>query len=430
MQRAIFAAIVVCGASISGAENSKPNIVFILADDVGVDAIGCYGGSSYPTPNIDRLASEGMRFTHGFSMAVCHPTRTTFLLGKYPLHSGNPRWGSFPKDLESQTVATILRKAGYATAVAGKWQLALLGKDLDHPNRLGFDEYCLFGWHEGARYYDPLIWQNGKKVSATSGKYGPDIYVQFLNEFIKRNRDKPFFAFYSMALCHDVTDDLDGPVPYAPGKDRYLNFGEMMVSMDDCVGRVIATLDKLKLRERTLIVFTGDNGTAKGTIIRAEPSGDDGQRKWKYVREANHPVWRGKSVPGGKGNLTDDGTNVPLICNWLGKISGDQVVDDLVDCSDYLPTFAKLGGAGSFVPQSIDGHSFARRVIADQPGNRQWAFAQHKERYWVRTRQWKLYDDGKFFDVRSDPYEKKVLPPGDPRHSDYSMLKKTLDTFK
>lgn len=128
-----------------------PNIVLILADDVGIEPLRCYGGESFETPNIDRLAAEGMRFEHCYSMPVCHPSRIAIVTGQYPFRLGNPAWGTFPRCAEDGTIAHLQRQAGYATAVAGKWQLTLLGDDREHPHRLGFDDYCLFGWHEGAR---------------------------------------------------------------------------------------------------------------------------------------------------------------------------------------------------------------------------------------------------------------------------------------
>ena len=126
-----------------------PNILLILAADVGREVLGSYGGTSYETPHLDDLATTGMRFDHTYSMPVCHPSRISLLTGRYPFQVGNPEWGTFPRASETQTVAHSLKDAGYATAIAGKWQLTLLKDDPDHPHRLGFDEYCLFGWHEG-----------------------------------------------------------------------------------------------------------------------------------------------------------------------------------------------------------------------------------------------------------------------------------------
>ncbi|MFP6763593.1 MAG: sulfatase-like hydrolase/transferase, partial [Planctomycetaceae bacterium] len=266
---------VVFSAVISRAAE-KPNIVFILADDVGREVLGCYGGESYRTPNLDQLAASGAKFTHCYAMPVCHPTRVTLLTGRYPRHLGNPKWGSFPRAEESKTFAHAVRDAGYATAIAGKWQICMMQDDPDHPARLGFDEWSLFGWHEGPRYHEPMIYQNGKLRNDTTGKYGPDLYVDFLVDFIERNRSKPFMAYFSMALCHDVTDDLKAPVPY--GKHgRYDSFSEMANTMDVEVGRLIQALDRLRLREKTLIVFTADNGTAMSSIIRAQNN--------RYIRE-------------------------------------------------------------------------------------------------------------------------------------------------
>ena len=394
------------GAALLQAE--KPNILFILADDVGIEPLGCYGGTSFETPNIDRLAEAGMRFRHCYSMPVCHPTRVCFLTGRYPRHIGNPAWGTFPHELESQTVAQVIRRAGYATAVAGKWQLTLLARDPQHPHRLGFDEYCLFGWHEGARYHDPLIWQNGAQRHDTTGQYGPDLYAEFLIDFMQRNRAQAFFAFYSMALCHDVTDDLDEPVAYAPGKDRYLNYGEMVTSMDQCVGRIVTAVEELGLQRKTLILFSGDNGTARRSIIRAQQT-DGEPKKWTYVRDPVFCDINGQRVPGGKGSLTDGGTRVPLLASWPGTIKPGETVDDLVDFSDFLPTFADL--CGETIPSGVklDGISMAARLTGAGPGVRAWAYAESKNRFWVRTQQWKLLNTGEFFDVAADPRESNNL---------------------
>jgi arylsulfatase A len=388
--------------TVCTANRTQPNIVFILADDVGADAIGCYGGTTFPTPNIDRLAQSGMRFDYAFAMPVCHPTRVCFLTGRYPRHIGNPAWGSFPEQLEEQTIASVLRRVGYKTVVAGKWQLAMLGQDLQQPHRMGFDEYCLFGWHEGPRYHDPLIYQNGSQLHGTEGKYGPDLYVEFLTDFFRRHQQEPFFAFYSMALCHDVTDDLGHPVPYVPGKQRYLNYAEMARSMDECVGRIVDSLEQLGLRERTWIVFTGDNGTASGSIIRAEPTETEGKNGWRYVRDPVVVQWRGRQIRGGKGTLNDSGTHVPLIVSRPGVLPAGQAVDDLVDMSDYFATFAMLGGASLPQNLNLDSVSFAPRLLGKGRNAREWACAESKNAkgaYWVRTQRFKLYSDGRFVDM-------------------------------
>jgi len=374
----------------------RPNIVLIMADDVGCEVLGSYGGSSYATPHLDALAQQGLRFTHCYAMPVCHPTRVCLLTGRYPRRLGNPGWGSFPEDAESQTFASLLKQKGYATAIAGKWQLALLREQPDHPHRLGFEESCLFGWHEGPRYYDPLIYQNGKPRDDTAGRYGPDVYTEFLIDFIERHQDRPFLAFYSMALCHDVTDDLPRPVPFGP-HGRYDSYEEMALAMDQRVGRLTAAIDRLGLSGRTLVLFTSDNGTARESIYSAV----DGE----FVRRPVFSTIDGKRVPGGKGSLTDGGTRVPLIARWPGVVPEDRTADDLVDFSDFFTTFLDMAGAPAPAEVTIDGRSFADRLRGEGPGRRDWVYAQRKGRFWVRNQRWKLLDDGQLFDLQSDPSE-------------------------
>ncbi len=393
--------------SITSAKPDRPNILMLFADDVGREVIECYGGASYRTPAIDALATGGMRFTHAYAMPVCHPSRICLLTGQYPARLGSPAWGSFPGEAADRSLAATLKRAGYATAVAGKWQLALMKKNPDHPNELGFDRFSVFGWHEGPRYHDPMIYEDGAVRRDTAGKYGPDLYTEFLIDFMKNSRDenRPFFALYSMALCHDVTDDLDEPVPfYRDGK--WMSYAEMVASMDEMVGRMTRALDDLGIRDNTLVIFTTDNGTAAASYITVAPDG-------KLVRDPVYSEYEGRQIRGGKGTFTDWGTRVPLIANWPGVIEPGRVVDDLVDLSDYLPTFAEISGAALPEGVSLDGHSFAGRLIADEPSRRQWAYAETKGKRFVKTRDFKLHGDGRFFDLREDPEERKQPMGGD-----------------
>jgi arylsulfatase A len=408
-----------CGAA------DKPNIVFILADDVGREVLGCYGGSSYRTPNLDRLAATGAKFEHCYSMPVCHPTRVTLLTGRYPRHLGNPKWGSFPKRSEKQTFAHVAKDAGYATAVAGKWQICLMKNDLDHPRRLGFDEWSVFGWHEGARYHEPMIYQNGKVRTDTAGKYGPDLYVDYLVDFMKRNKEKPFLAFYSMALCHDVTDDIGEAVPYG-SRGRYDNYKEMAEMMDVEVGRLVKGIDDLGIRDNTLILFTTDNGTAGRSKLSALENG-------KFVYENVVSKFNGEDIPGGKGDLTDWGTRVPTIANWPGVIKSGQTWNDLVDFSDVLPTFAELTGGTLPAGVQLDGHSFAGLMTNGTRSPRKWAYAESRgTRFFAKTQRWKLYNDGRFFDTENDPFEKRSVP-ADQRPaastSDFKLLRAAIDSL-
>jgi arylsulfatase A len=402
----------------------RPNIVLILADDVGREVLGCYGGESYETPQIDALARGGRRFQHCYSMPVCHPTRICLLTGRYPAALGNPGWGSFPAEQEGHTLASMLHQAGYATAIAGKWQLGLLKEDPHQPARLGFDEWSLFGWHEGPRYHDPLIYQNGRLRTDTGGKYGPDLYVDFLIDFLDRHRGQPLFAFYSMALCHDVTDDIGRPVPYGPD-GRWLSYAEMVADMDRQVGRLVAALDRMQLREETLILLTTDNGTPAASYLKFE----DG----KFVRPRVASQWHGQLVPGGKGQLTDWGTRVPLIASWPGHIDRGTTCDDLVDFSDFLPTLAELAGASAPEDVPLSGHSFATSLTGRGQTARQWSYAEGRsQRCFVRTQRYKLYSSGEFFDMCQDPGEEHPLAENqltEQQGGVHAMLRRAIESL-
>ena len=286
-------------ATLCGSASSEtlPNILLILADDVGSDAISCYGGQSYPTINIDRLAEEGMLFTHGYAMPVCHPSRISLMTGCYPYRFGpaGERWGDFPKAAEKLTIAHRMKRAGYATAVAGKWQLCLMKDDKLQPRRLGFDQWQLFGWHEGARFHDPFLYENGRLLTDTKGRYGPDMYVEFLINFMREQKaaGKPFFAYYSMALCHAVTDDLKNEYVTFASDNRWMTYGEMVASMDDMVGRLMSALDEMQIAENTLVIFTTDNGTSSRSYLYVDETG-------KMIKPPVVSVRNNEVVPGGK----------------------------------------------------------------------------------------------------------------------------------
>jgi arylsulfatase A len=408
-------------ATLTGAAvaEDRPNLLLILADDVGREVLGCYGGRSYATPRLDELASGGIRFQHCYSMPVCHPTRICLLTGRYPKTLGNPAWGSFPRDEEEHTFAAMLKRAGYKTAVAGKWQLSLMRNDLMQPARMGFQQWSLFGWHEGPRYHDPMVYENGSLRSDTEGKYGPDLYTDFLIDFMEQNRNSPFLAYYSMALCHDVTDDIGKPVPYGP-RGRWFNYKEMAEEMDRQIGKLIDALERLKLRGKTLVLFTGDNGTAAASYLEFE----DG----KFVRPKVFSKLGDRLVQGGKGNLNDWGTRVPLIANWPGHVADGQVAEDLIDFSDFLPTLCDLAGVDVPAERPVNGVSFAGRLLGDTESTRKWAYSQHKGKSFARTRNVKLYSDGRLFDMLADPDEKSPL---EHRQDEIStMLRDALESIR
>lgn len=358
---------------------SRPNILFILADDLGRECLGSYGGTSYETPALDSLAASGCRYTNCFSTPKCSPTRVTYLTGRYTFRTTN-EWGYIPP--AEITVGQVLRRAGYATALAGKWQLGLMKEDPLRVRKAGFDESCIWAWHEGPRYWKPMIYRNGEVMEGIDDRYGPDIYCGFLADFIKRHRDGPFFATYSMTLTHwPKSDEPKGP------NGRWETYAEMVSAMDERVGRLVTTLERLELRKKTLVLFTGDNGSPRNVRSRL---GD-------------------REVRGGKATLLDAGTRVPLIASWPGAVAPGTVSPVLIDFTDFFPTFCELAGAKPPSGVTIDGHSFAPGLRGACWSPREWVYTEWQGRSWIRDERWKLYGDGKLFDMNADPEEKEPV---------------------
>ncbi len=376
------------GAHALTEKNGRPpNVLLIMADDLGYECLGAYGGASYNTPNLDHLAANGMRFDHCYSTPKCVPSRVNILTGRYGFRTGQ-EWGYIPPD--EVTFADVLKKAGYATAVAGKWQLALLEDNPDHPREMGFDEWSLWAWHEGPRYWNPMIWQNGAIRDDVADRYGPEVYTEFLIDFMRRKRDQPFLAYYPMCLPHFAKGaGSKYGEPTGPDGD-YQDFGTLVHQTDAMVGRLVAALDRLGLRENTLILFTGDNGTPNRVQSRID----------------------GEEMRGGKGEHTDAGTHVPLIVNQPGAVPAGTTCADLVDFSDFMPTFADLAGAGLPADRVIDGESFFPQVQGKEGNPRDWVYTEYKGLAWIRNHRWKLYDNGDLYDMAADPEEEHPIRPG------------------
>ncbi|MFW6162275.1 MAG: sulfatase-like hydrolase/transferase [Planctomycetota bacterium] len=385
-------------AAALGAEGNRrrPNVVLIMADDLGYECLGCNGGTSYQTPHLDRLAAAGTRFTHAYCTPLCSPTRIEIMTGRYGFRNYKG-WGVL--DPDERTFGHVLRDAGYATCVSGKWQLCHFHKpeNADHPDRAGFDEHCVWTWRykgkKPSRYWDPWIWQNGKLLEGTEGQYGPDIHRDFILDFITRHHDRPFFAYYPMNLVHapfvPTPDSGDGQAGKRKKGKQY--YADMVAYMDKCVGQVVAALERLGLRERTLVLFTADNGTPRGITSKM---GD-------------------VTIPGGKGKMTDAGCHVALIASWPGTTPAGRVCDDLIDFSDVLPTLADLAGARLPEGVTLDGRSFLPQLRGEKGSPRDWVYIQLNKKRAVRDRRWKLYADGRLFDVAADPFEKRPFKPGD-----------------
>ena len=384
---------------VRGSGADRPNIVFILADDLGYETIGANGGTSYKTPILDGMATGGMRFTHGYAQPLCTPTRVQLMTGlsnaRNYLHFGK-------MDPKAVTFGNYFQKAGYATCMAGKWQL---GGDLDQPKSYGFDEYCLWQHtRRPPRYANPGLEIQGERKDYSHGEYGPDLVNDYALDFIERNKAKPFFLYYPMMLTHDPyqpTPDSKDWDPKASGEGVHqaaAHFGEMVSYMDKLIGKVLAKLEQCGVRENTLVIFLGDNGTGAGT---RSMMGD-------------------RVVVGRKGKTVDAGMHVPLIANWPGKIAKGTVCSDLVDTTDFLPTFCEVGGIKVAPTVQGDGRSFYAQMRGEKGHPRDWIYAWYSPRQGESTRveefafnhRYKLYRSGKFFDLGSDLDEKNPLSVG------------------
>jgi len=374
------------GAEAAVAEK-LPNLIVIMADDLSADELGCYGNAKHRTPNLDRLARSGVQFATCYATPICHPTRFEIMTGQYGHHNGvyqfpgrrgGPRAGSPEDDIARHvTFAQVLKPRGYATCQSGKWQLT--GKVPTLVVETGFDEYCMWaykhnlppgiihdgGWEHGkgsrtSRYWHPSIVQNGKYRPTEPGDYGPDIFTDFLIDFVRRHKDRPFFLYYPMALTHAPyypTPDMN-----PPESEKFRHSGDHWQAQveytDKLVGRLVAALKEEGVWDNTVLLFTGDNGT--------------GGR--------------------GKGQVTELGARVPMIVAGPGVVRQIGLSMELVDLSDVLPTLAELAGAKLPDPKEhpVDGHSFAPLLKGEEFTPREWIYSYLGDGRIVRTKRWLL----------------------------------------
>ncbi len=377
-------------------QDKKPNIVFILADDYGIGGVGCYGSDRYQTPNLDALARTGLRFESCFAMPLCAPTRGACITGRYGFRTGVVGNGAGAKahpDTEV-CIAKVLKQAGYATAVAGKWRQLSYFTTKEDAQRWGFDEFLIWGvGTKGERYWDPDYNRNGQPLADPKAKYGPDLLHEFVVDFIRRHREGPFFVYYPMPLVHGPT--LRTPDTPPGGTNLY---ADNIAYMDKLVGKLVAELEGMGLREKTLIVFVGDNGCTP------QASGGKGGRSGGSLNS--------RPIEGAKGDLTEGGSRVPLIINWKGTTLAGQVTKNLVDVTDFFPTFTELAGAQLPAGVKIDGHSLAWQVLGRRGKPRDWVFVMLDQKWYVRDARWKLNNEGQLFDMKDAPF-KEALVQGD-----------------
>ncbi|MEZ6053068.1 MAG: sulfatase-like hydrolase/transferase [Planctomycetaceae bacterium] len=418
----------------------RPNIIFVMIDDLGPEWVNCYGAEDIETPHIDSLAASGMKFLNAYSMPQCTPTRATLLTGQYPFRHGwvnhwdVPRWGAgchFDAKY-NVTFARQLKSVGYMTGIAGKWQINDFRVQPGVLKEHGFDEWCMWTGFEtdnppsAERYWDPYVFQNvtgpgyegptlnirhieadGPRVAGTySERFGPDVYNAFCCDFVGRHKDEPFLLYYPMCLTH-------GPLVHTPDEpdesDKLAKHKAMVRYTDKLIGRIVDAIDAAGVRERTILIITTDNGTSGGLTGHMS----------------------GRAVQGGKGKVTENGVREPFIANCPSIVPAGVETECLTDFTDLLPTFCELAGAPLPEGVTLDGKSIAPVLLGKaDDGPREWIMAMghgparldeqgvrpvvdftHRV---IRDKQFKIHvSDGReitaLYDLIDDPAEERNL---------------------
>jgi len=410
-------------ASGQGANNAKPNIIFILADDLGWTGLSCMGSKYYETPNIDRLANEGMRLNNFCVSQNCAPTRACLMTGQYAprtgvytvqtLERGRNRKMDVPNNvtdlpLDRMTVANVLKRAGYATGMFGKWHLGK-GKEY-HPSQRGFDEAIV----SNGRHFN---FPTNPKVEVPEGRCLADFLTDRAVGFIEKNKDRPFFLYLPHFAVHtplQAKPELIDKFKKKPGVDGHDDpvYAAMTASVDESVGRILAKLDELKLAKKTVVIFASDNGGVGG---------------YKAAGIIANEITNNSPLRSGKGSLYEGGLRVPFLVRWPGKIKPGTVCNEPGVHVDILPTFAALAGA-KLPDQPLDGLSmvplFKNAQAQLDRDAVYWHFPgylQGRQGSWrttpvsvIRTRDYKLmkfYEDGhlELYNLKEDIGEKNNL---------------------
>ena len=387
-----------CLAAPTMAQTAKPNIVFILADDLGYGDVGCFGQKKIRTPNIDRLAAEGMRLTQHYSgNAVCAPSRCVLMTGRHPGHAFirdnravEPE-GQYPIPPETVTLAELLKQHGYATGGFGKWGLGPPGSEGDPLNQ-GFDRF--FGYNcQGVahNYYPTHLWDNDRRIELdnpefsahqklppdadpndpasyarySGSEYSPDLIAEQARRFVRANKDRPFFLYVPTTVPHlalQVPEDslaeyrdkfpdepYSGGRGYLPHRRPRAAYAAMITRMDREVGHIVDLVRELGLEERTIFVFSSDNGP-----LYEKFGGTDSE----FFASAG-------PLRGFKGSLYEGGVRVPTIVRWKGRIEPGTTLDRVSGFEDWLPTLLELAGLEESIPEDIDGMSFAPTLLGE-----------------------------------------------------------------
>lgn len=420
--------LIIPDASSFGLTTNKPNVIFIMADDIGFEIPGCNGGQSYNTPNINSLAQNGTTYTHCYAMPMCSPTRVELMTGKYSFRNYNA-WGRL--DTSQLTIGNVMKQAGYATCAAGKWQMDGGAASLI---KFGFKTHCLFlpfdrddeTTENRYRYKSPHIYQNGAYLpdSFTNGKYADDIFTQFICDFIDSNKQKPFFVYYPVSLCHQpfspppTNPDYEGWNPLANGSKKTY-FPDMVEYMDKKVGQIIDKVFSSGIASKTIIIFTSDNGSPHSITS----------------------LWNGDSIQGGKGGSTIYGIHVPLlISQYIQPNRRGTTCNTLIDFTDFLPTFADI--ARTKVTPSygiIDGVSFYKSIAGLTDSIRSSVFFHWQDtsvsayKRWAQTATYKQYDttnSNRFYNYAADPLEQHPIPAGEQTPTEKTIAKQLKDVIR
>ncbi len=384
--RLILLFVVLCGLQRTVAQQDKPrpNIILILADDLGAKELSCYGSTELHTPNLDRMAAEGTRLETFYVMPKCTPTRVALMTGQYGFHNGflgmsNKVWvpakTSPQHDIANHfTHAKLLKSAGYSTALVGKWQLSGSLPTLIHE--AGFDDYLMWAYdhnlppgvthpaHQNdgekvskndstSRYWQPCLMENGRYIPTTPEDFGPDFFNDYVIRYARSHRDKPFFISYTSVLTHQPR--VETPDPEHPGQRWPAGLKSNLEYLDHLMGKLLASLKADGLDENTIVIFVGDNGTG----------GD------------------------GKGQASELGARVPFIARGPGVKRG-VVSRALGDVTDLFPTLAEFAGAELPKDKIFDGKSLAPLLRGETDKHRDWIYAHYEDGRVLRDPRWLL----------------------------------------
>ncbi len=405
MRALLFTLLTLCllNSAASAAESRRPNIIFLIADDLGYGDLGAFGQKKIRTPILDQLARDGMKFTHGYSgHNVCAPSRCVLMTGKHPGHAyirnnrggvgmadGQGGEGQEPVPAGELKLPLTLKQLGYTNGGFGKWGLGAVGSTGD-PNSQGIDRF--FGYNDQAvahNFYPTSLWNNREKVPLanaafaahqklppdadptkpesyaqfTGKEYAPDLINEAARAFLRENKDRPFFLFYPTTVPHlalQVPEDSlaeykdafpESPYPggggYLPHRTPRAAYAAMITRLDREIGRLLAMVDGFGLRENTIVVFTSDNGPL-----------------WEKFGGTDSVFFNSNGgLRGRKGNYYEAGFRVPYIVRWPGKIAPGTTSERVVGFEDWLPTLLELAGAKDATPAGIDGISFAPTLL-------------------------------------------------------------------